>query len=72
MIGNEEFGLMNRTAFLINASRAQIVNRDVLCSALYLGAIAGAAFGVFWKEPADPYDRLLQLDNFVQTPHVGV
>ena len=72
MIGNEEFGLMNRTAFLINVSRAQIVNRDVLYSVLYNGAIAGAAFGVFWKEPEAPYDGLLQLDNFVQSPHVGV
>ena len=70
MIGKEEFGLMKRTAFLINVSRAQIVNRDALYTALYYGAIAGAAFDVFWKELADPYDRLLQLDNFVQTPHI--
>ena len=71
MIGKEEFGLMKRTAFLINVSRAQIVNRDALYTALYNGAIAGAAFDVFWEEPADPYDRLLQLDNFVQTPHIA-
>ncbi|MGI0026040.1 MAG: NAD(P)-dependent oxidoreductase, partial [Nitrososphaera sp.] len=33
--------------------------------------IAGAAFDVFWEEPANPDDRLLALDNFVLTPHVA-
>ena len=33
--------------------------------------IAGAAFDVFWEEPADPNDKLLKLDNFVLTPHVA-
>jgi D-3-phosphoglycerate dehydrogenase len=33
--------------------------------------IAGAAFDVFWQEPADPDDRLLKLDNFVLTPHIA-
>ena len=49
MIGKEEFGLMKRTAFLINVSRAQIVNRDALYTALYNGAIAGAALVFFGK-----------------------
>jgi D-3-phosphoglycerate dehydrogenase len=71
MIGKEELGLMKRTAFLINVARAQIVNRRALCTALYSGAIAGAAFDVFWEEPADPDDKLLQLDNFVLTPHIA-
>lgn len=71
MIGKEEFGLMKRTAFLINVARAQIVNRDALYEALHDGTIAGAAFDVFWEEPADPKDRLLQLDNFVLTPHIA-
>ena len=71
MIGKEEFGLMKRTAFLINVARAQIVNGHALYTALYSGAIAGAAFDVFWEEPAHPDDKLLQLDNFVLTPHIA-
>jgi D-3-phosphoglycerate dehydrogenase len=71
MIGIEEFRLMNRTAFLINVARASIVDRDALYAALYDGTIAGAAFDVFWEEPANPHDRLLQLDNFVLTPHIA-
>jgi D-3-phosphoglycerate dehydrogenase / 2-oxoglutarate reductase len=71
MIGIEEFKLMKRTAFLINVARAPIVDRNALYAALYDGMIAGAAFDVFWEEPANPHDRLLQLDNFVLTPHIA-
>ncbi len=71
MIGAEEFKLMKRTAFLINVARARIVDRDALYTALHNGTIAGAAFDVFWEEPANPHDRLLQLDNFVLTPHIA-
>jgi D-3-phosphoglycerate dehydrogenase len=71
MIGIEEFRLMKRTAFLINVARAPIVDRDALYIALNNGTIAGAAFDVFWEEPANPHARLLQLDNFVLTPHIA-
>jgi D-3-phosphoglycerate dehydrogenase / 2-oxoglutarate reductase len=71
MIGVEEFNLMKRTAFLINVARAPIVDRDALYTALHNGMIAGAAFDVFWEEPANPRDRLLQLDNFVLMPHIA-
>jgi D-3-phosphoglycerate dehydrogenase / 2-oxoglutarate reductase len=71
MIGIEEFKLMKRTAFLINVARAPIVDREALYTALYNGTIAGAAFDVFWEEPANPHDRLLQLDNFVLMPHIA-
>jgi D-3-phosphoglycerate dehydrogenase len=71
MIVMEEFKLMKRTAFLINVARAPIVDRDALYTALYNGTIAGAAFDVFWEEPANPHDRVLQLDIFVLTPHIA-
>jgi D-3-phosphoglycerate dehydrogenase len=71
MIGIEEFKLMKRTAFLINVARAPIVDRNALYTELLNGTIAGAAFDVFWEEPANPHDRLLQLDNFVLMPHIA-
>lgn len=71
MVGVEEFNLMKRTAFLINVARAPMVDRDALYRALDSGTIAGAAFDVFWEEPANPNDRLLQLDNFVLMPHLA-
>jgi D-3-phosphoglycerate dehydrogenase / 2-oxoglutarate reductase len=71
MIGMEEIELMKRTAFLINVARAPIVDREALYTVLNDEKIAGAAFDVFWDEPADPDDKLLQLDNFVLTPHIA-
>jgi D-3-phosphoglycerate dehydrogenase len=71
MIGEEEINLMKCSAFLINVARAAIIDGDALYSALVDGKIAGAAFDVFWDEPADPNDRLLKLDNFVLTPHIA-
>lgn len=70
-IKSREIDLMKRSAYLINVARAQIVDRDSLYTALLNRDIAGAAFDVFWQEPADPDDRLLKLDNFVLTPHIA-
>jgi D-3-phosphoglycerate dehydrogenase / 2-oxoglutarate reductase len=71
LIGATELNSMKKSAFLINAARAQIVVREALYNILYSKKIAGAAFDVFWEEPADPNDRLLKLDNFILTPHIA-
>lgn len=71
MIGKKEFEAMKPSAFLVNMARALVVDREALYGALTGGLIAGAAFDVFWEEPANPDDRLLKLDNFVLTPHVA-
>lgn len=71
MIGTKALASMKNTAYLVNVARAPIVDRDAIYSALSEKRIAGAAFDVFWEEPANPEDRLLQLDNFVLTPHVA-
>ena len=71
MIGAEEFNIMKKSAFLVNVARAPIVDREALFSALHEKRIAGAAFDVFWEEPADPNDKLLKLDNFMLTPHIA-
>ncbi|MCK4747611.1 MAG: 2-hydroxyacid dehydrogenase [Bacteroidales bacterium] len=71
MIGEREFDLMKTSGFLINTSRAEIVQKSALYKALSHKSIAGAAMDVFWQEPADPDDPLLHLDNIVVTPHLG-
>lgn len=71
MIGSKEFEAMKASAFLVNMARAPVVDRDALYAALAGGKIAGAAFDVFWEEPASPDDRLLKLLNFVLTPHIA-
>lgn len=62
---------MKKTAFLINAGRAGLVDRAALEAVLKDARIAGAAFDVFWAEPADPADPLLAFPNFILTPHVA-
>ncbi len=71
MIGSKELRLMKTSAYLINVARAHIVDKDALFLALTNKEITGAAFDVYWNEPADPNEELLRLDNFMLTPHIA-
>jgi len=71
MIGDEEFSLMKRSAYLINTSRAVVVQRDSLLRALECGLIAGAALDVHYQEPLGPNDPLLRMPNVICLPHIG-
>lgn len=69
MIGEKELGTMKRTSYLINVARGKIVDQDALYRALKEERIAGAALDVLAKQPPDPGDPLMALDNVVFTPH---
>ncbi len=71
LIGAPELSKMKRTAFLINASRGEVVDEPALIDALKEGKIAGAGLDVFAKEPTDPNNPLLKMDNVVALPHIG-
>ncbi len=71
LIGAEEIGRMRPTAYLVNVARGALVDEEALHHALATERIAGAAFDTFWREPADPDEPLLQVENFVLTPHVA-
>lgn len=71
MIGEKELRLMKRSAFLINASRGQVVDEKALIIALEEGWIAGAGLDVFDKEPIEADNPLLRLQNAVTVPHIG-
>jgi D-3-phosphoglycerate dehydrogenase len=70
MIGEEQLRSMKPTAYLINTARGGLVNEPALTKALRDGWIAGAASDAFIDEPPSG-SPLLQLDNFVASPHVG-
>ncbi|MDH5748862.1 MAG: oxidoreductase, partial [Rhodospirillales bacterium] len=71
MIGASELGGMKPTAYLINVARGPLVDYNALFEALTNNKIAGAAFDVFWSEPAPSDDPILRLENFFISPHVA-
>ena len=70
IIGKPEFGMMKRTAYLINTARGAHVHEEALVEALKSGIIAGAALDVYEFEPAIS-SQLLSLPNVVLSPHTG-
>ncbi|PDY48281.1 2-hydroxyacid dehydrogenase family protein [Bacillus pseudomycoides] len=70
MINVEQFKMMKKTAYIINAARGPIMNELALAHALETNEIEGAALDVFEFEPKIT-ERLKGLKNVVLTPHVG-
>ena len=71
LIGEPELRRMRPTAYLVNTSRAAIVDQEALTRALREHWIAGAAVDVFEEEPL-PADHVLRtMPNLLATPHLG-
>jgi autoinducer 2 (AI-2) kinase len=71
LLSRERLGRMKTTAFLVNTARAALTDEDALYEMLRAGRLAGAALDVLAREPLQPDDRFLTLENVVVTPHVG-
>ena len=75
MITAREIGLMKKGAYLLNASRGNVVVIEALAEALKKGALGGAAIDVYPDEPEGNSDgfssQLRGLPNVILTPHVG-
>ncbi len=69
MFSDREFGLMKKSALFINTCRGPVHDEAALIKALQAGEIAGAGLDVLEKEPTDPSNPLLHMENVVVTPH---
>jgi phosphoglycerate dehydrogenase-like enzyme len=71
MLGDEEFGLMEPHAWIVNVARGRHIVTDDLVVALRDGVIGGAALDVTDPEPLPADHPLWSLPNCIITPHVG-
>jgi phosphoglycerate dehydrogenase-like enzyme len=67
----ESIAAMKPHAFLINTSRAGLVDLPALKQALELGKIGGAGLDVFETEPLPPDDPWRKVPRTLLTPHLG-
>ncbi|KAJ9461466.1 D-3-phosphoglycerate dehydrogenase [Diplonema papillatum] len=79
MIRKEQISMMKDGAYLLNASRGQVVDLDDLATALKTQKLRGAMVDVYPKEPAKNGSitdqgvtiPLVGLRNVILTPHIG-
>ncbi|GAA3104692.1 D-2-hydroxyacid dehydrogenase family protein [Streptomyces echinatus] len=71
LVGAAELALMKPTAYLVNTSRAAIVDQDALLAALREGRIAGAGVDVFDVEPLPAGHPMRSAPRLLATPHLG-
>ena len=71
VVGGDQLALMKPTAYLVNTSRAHVIDEEALVDALARRAIAGAALDNFWREPLPPDHPLAAMDHVVLTPHIA-
>ncbi|MHA6758606.1 D-2-hydroxyacid dehydrogenase family protein [Streptacidiphilus sp. PAMC 29251] len=71
LVGADELKRMRPSAYLVNTSRAALVDQDALAEALREGWIAGAGVDVFETEPLPADHPFRSLPNLLATPHLG-
>ncbi|MDI2585648.1 D-2-hydroxyacid dehydrogenase family protein [Psychrobacillus sp. NEAU-3TGS] len=71
LVDAKELQLMKNSAYLINTSRAAIVDQEALIKALRENWIAGAGIDVFEIEPLPQSHPFRNLPNVLATPHLG-
>ncbi|KPI17696.1 Glyoxylate reductase [Actinobacteria bacterium OK074] len=71
LLGPAELALLKPTAYLVNTSRAAIVDQDALLAALHEERIAGAGVDVFDVEPLPADHPMRTAPRLLATPHLG-
>lgn len=71
LLGGGEFQKMQKKPLIINVARGPIIDEMELIQALNRGQISGAGMDVLEKEPPDPHNPLLKMENVILSPHVA-
>jgi phosphoglycerate dehydrogenase-like enzyme len=71
IIGEKEFAMMKRGAFIVNTARGPIVSEPAMISALESGQLGGVGLDVFDVEPLPMDHPLRRFDNAVLLSHRG-
>jgi len=71
LINKRMIGLLKETAIIVSTSRGAVIDQQALCKALESKKIMAAGLDVLEKEPPDPNDKILKLDNVIVTPHMA-
>ncbi|MEV5595456.1 D-2-hydroxyacid dehydrogenase family protein [Streptomyces sp. NPDC052496] len=71
LLGAPELALLKPTAYLVNTSRAAIVDQEALLDALRQGRFAGAGIDVFDIEPLPAGHPMRTAPRLLATPHLG-
>ncbi len=71
MISETEFRQMKSTAIFLNTGRGSTVDEIALIKALQENWISFAGLDVFEKEPIDPGNPLLEMENVILTAHAA-
>jgi phosphoglycerate dehydrogenase-like enzyme len=71
MLNMENIGKLAQKPFIINVSRAELVNYDALLAALDGGLVKGAAIDAHYEEPTRSDDRLFSFPNILVSPHIA-
>jgi D-3-phosphoglycerate dehydrogenase len=71
IVKHEDLAKMKTDALFVNTSRAELVEKGALTSALINGRPGQAAIDVFEEEPVQVDLPLLRMENVLATPHLG-
>lgn len=71
MLSDAEFARMKNTVSIINCGRGPTIDEAALIRALQSGQVAAAGLDVLEKEPPEPDNPLLHMDNVILTPHAA-
>ena len=71
LIREEELTLLGSDGYIVNTSRAEIIDQEELLNCLDTGTLGGLATYVYQLEPVNSSDKLVAHPRVLATPHVG-